>query len=87
LPGRHRGAVDDGADLAERHSEDVVQDEREPFGGSQRVQHHHQRDTDRIGQQRLVLGVGLAGRVGARVRRGRLGRRPWSAFEEAECRN
>ena len=36
--------------------QDVVQDEREPLGGTQRVQHHHQRGTDRIGQQRLVLG-------------------------------
>ena len=46
LPRRHRGTVNDGADLAERHTEDVVQDEREPLGGSQRVQHHPQRGTD-----------------------------------------
>ena len=68
------GTVNDGADLAERHTEDVVQDEREPLGGSQRVQHHHQRGTDRIGQQRLVLRAGLAGRPEARVKLGRLGR-------------
>ena len=74
LPRRHRGTVNDCADLAERHIEDVVQDEREPLGGSQRVQHHHQRGTDRIGQQRLVLRAGLAGWLEARVKLGRLGR-------------
>jgi hypothetical protein len=34
-----------------------VQHEREPLGGSERFEHHEQRGTDRVGQQRLVLGV------------------------------
>ncbi|EMD21640.1 hypothetical protein C791_1301 [Amycolatopsis azurea DSM 43854] len=50
-----------------------MQDEREPLGGSQGVQHHHQRHPDRVGQQRVVLG--------ARMRRGGLGRqRPGGLF-------
>jgi hypothetical protein len=37
-----------------------VQHERDPFGGSQPVEDHQQRQADRVGQQRLLLGVALA---------------------------
>ena len=57
LPRRGRGAPDDGRDLVERHAEHVVQHEREPLGGRQRLEHDEQREPDRVGQQRLVLGV------------------------------
>ena len=39
------------------HREHVVQHEREPLGGRERLEHHEQRETDRVGQQRFVLGV------------------------------
>ena len=45
-------------DLVEGDGEHVVQHERQPLGGSQRFEHHEQRQTDRVSQQRLVLGVG-----------------------------
>ena len=61
LPGRGRGAVQDRGDLLERHGEHVVQHERQPLGRGQRVQHHQQRQPDRVGQQRLVLGVAAVG--------------------------
>jgi hypothetical protein len=35
----------------------VVQHEREPLGGGQRVEDHQQRETDRVGQQRFMLGI------------------------------
>jgi allantoicase len=37
--------------------EHVVQDERQPLGGGERVKHHLQREPGRIGQQRLIPGV------------------------------
>ncbi len=49
LAGSGRGAVPDGGDLLERHGEDVVQDEGEPLGGGEDVEHHHQRRADRVG--------------------------------------
>jgi len=42
-------------DLVEGHGEHVVQHEREPLGGCQGVE-DHERETDRVGQQRLLLG-------------------------------
>jgi hypothetical protein len=57
LTSRCRRALDDWSDLGEGHSEHVVQDEREPLGGIERLEHHHQRETHRVGQQRLLLGV------------------------------
>jgi uncharacterized RmlC-like cupin family protein len=51
------GAPHDGGDLLKRHGEHVVQHEREPLGGSQGFEYHEQRESDRVGQQRLVLGV------------------------------
>jgi NADH-quinone oxidoreductase subunit B len=44
-------------DLVEGQVEHVVQDERQPLGRSQRFEHHLQRQPDRVGQQRLILGA------------------------------
>jgi hypothetical protein len=52
-----RRAVDDRGDLVERHGEHVVQHERQALGRRQRLQHHEQGEADRVGQQRLVLGI------------------------------
>jgi hypothetical protein len=57
LPCRGRGAAHDGGDLVEGHGAHVVQHEREPLGGGQRVEDHQQRETDRVGQQRFMLGI------------------------------
>jgi len=57
LPGRRRGPPDDGCDVVEGYGEHVVQHEREPLGGSERVQHHEQREPDGVGQQRRMLGI------------------------------
>ena len=56
--GRLGRAVDDRGDLGERHREHVVQHERQSLGRGQRVQHDQQRQPDRVGEQRLVLGIG-----------------------------
>jgi hypothetical protein len=42
-----------------RHREHVVQHERQALGRGQRLQHHEQREADRVGQQGLGLGVRL----------------------------
>jgi hypothetical protein len=52
---RSRGTAHDGGDLVERRVEHVRQHERDPLGGSQRFEDHEQRETDRVGQQRLIL--------------------------------
>ena len=49
LARRLGGAVDDRRDLVEGHGEDVVEHEREPLGGAQRLEHHEQRETDGVG--------------------------------------
>jgi hypothetical protein len=67
LASRLGGAVDDRRDLVEGHGEDVVEHEREPLGGAQRLEHHEQRETDGVGDQRLVLGVGAVGAVDDRL--------------------
>ena len=36
-----------------------MQHERDPLGGSQRIEDHEQRGTDRVGQERFVLGIDL----------------------------
>ena len=53
----HRGAPHDRCDLVEGHPEQVVQDERDPLGRRERVQHHEQRPPHRFRQQGLVFGV------------------------------
>ena len=55
-----RASVPRWRDLVEGHAEDVVQHERHPLGRRQRLQHHQQRQPDRVRQQRLVLRVGPA---------------------------
>jgi len=47
--------LQDVGDLVERHGKHVVEHEREPLGGRQRLQHHEERDSDRVGKQGLVL--------------------------------
>ena len=58
LPRRLRRAIDEAGDLVERHGEHVVQHERQPLGRCERLEHHEQRQPHRVGQQRLVLGLG-----------------------------
>ena len=53
-------AIDDRTDLVERDAEHVVQNEREPLGGRERIEDDHQRHPDAVGEQRLVLGIVLA---------------------------
>jgi len=59
LPRRLRAAVDDLGDLVERDREHVVEDEGEPLGGRQRLEHDEQRESDRVGKQPFLLGVAL----------------------------
>ena len=54
LARRVRGPLDDGRDLLEGQVEDVVQHERDPLGRRQRLEHHEQREADRVGQQHLA---------------------------------
>jgi hypothetical protein len=68
LAGGGRGAVDHRADLVERHREHVVQHERQPLGRRQRVEHHEQGEADRVGEQCLLLRVGVALAADDRVR-------------------
>ena len=53
-----RCAIDDRRDLLERHTEHVVQHERQPLRGLERLEDHDQREADRIGEQHLLRGVG-----------------------------
>ena len=46
LTGRLRGPVHDLGDVVEGNGEHIVQDEREPFGGAEGVQHHKQCQAD-----------------------------------------
>jgi hypothetical protein len=48
---------DDRRDLVERQREHVVQHERDPLGGVQRLQNDEQGKADGVVQYRLVLGV------------------------------
>ena len=57
LTGRGRASLDDRRDLLERHPEHVVEDECEPLRRRQRVEHDEQRQADRVGEERLVLGA------------------------------
>jgi hypothetical protein len=38
LPGRLRGEIHHRSDLVERHVDDIVQDEGQPFGGGERAE-------------------------------------------------
>ena len=57
LPCRGGRALHQHSDLVERDREHVVQHEREPLGRCQRLEHHEQREPDRVREQRLMLGV------------------------------
>ena len=50
-------AADDVGDLVEGHREQVVQHERHPFGGAQRLEDDLEREADAVGHQGLELGV------------------------------
>ncbi len=68
LSGCGRGAPDDGSDLIERHGEHVVKHERDPLGGSQPLEDHEQCQTDRVGQEHLVLGIDPVSAIQDRLR-------------------
>ena len=55
--------MQDSRDVGKRHAEHVVQHKRQPLGGTQRIQHHEQREPDRVGNQRLLLGPALSSRL------------------------
>ena len=57
LPRRGRRPADDRGDLVERHGEDVVQHEGDPFGGRQRVEDDEHGEPDRVAQQGFLLGI------------------------------
>jgi hypothetical protein len=64
------GAVEDHPDFVERHSENVLEDERKPFGGRQPIQYDHQRRSNGVSQFCLALRVGalrMVRRVGGFV--------------------
>jgi hypothetical protein len=61
-------AVDDGGDLVERDREHVVEDVGEPLRRRQGLEHDEQREADRVGEQRLVLGVAAVRGLDDRVR-------------------
>ena len=65
LAGRGRRPIDDRRDLIERQAERVVEDERQPLGGREPVEDDEHRKTDRIREQRQVLGVAHGGRRAA----------------------
>ena len=52
-----RRPSDDGTDLRERYGEQVVQDERQPFGRRQRVEHDEQRHPNRVREHGFTLGI------------------------------
>ncbi len=59
---RRRGrAIDDGRDVVEGHAEHVVQHEGEALRRLEGLQHHEERESDRVGEH----GVGLRIHVGA----------------------
>jgi hypothetical protein len=82
LPRRRRSSAHDRCDLVERHGEDIVQHEGDPFGGREGVEDNEQCEPDGIAQQGFLLGidpllrtqdgireVGLEGRFAARLAR------------------
>jgi hypothetical protein len=68
LAGGWSVASDDRGDLLERHAEHVVQHERDALGGRERVENDEQREPDRLGERRLVLGVRPCARAGGWLR-------------------
>src|SRR5262245_37135175 len=68
LASRIGGALHDGCNLLEGHVEDVVQHERDAFGGRERLDHHQQCETDRIAQQCFMLGAHSVSAVDDQIR-------------------
>ncbi|EID81646.1 hypothetical protein W59_02174 [Rhodococcus opacus RKJ300 = JCM 13270] len=68
LTGRGGGASGDRGDLVEGQGEHVVQHECEPLGGCQRVENDQQRESDRVAEHRLLLGIGHVQLTHARIR-------------------
>ena len=67
LPGGIGRAPEHVRHLGERHGEQVVQDEREPLGRGERVEHDKQGQADRVREHRLVLRIAeRGGRTGPR---------------------
>lgn len=58
LPHRGGVAADHGGDLGVGVGEDLVQDEHRPLQRGERLQHHQQRERERVGPYGLVGGVG-----------------------------
>ncbi len=52
--------LEDTCDFREGHAEDVVEYKSEPLGGAQRVEHHLERQPDRVGDQDLLVGASRA---------------------------
>ena len=71
---RRRCAVHDRRDLVEGHGEHVVQHEREALGRLEHLEHDEQREADRVGEERLLLGVDAVRRADDRVGHERLER-------------
>lgn len=57
LARRGGGAADDGGDLFEGNSEEVVQDEADALRGSESVEDNEEREADGFGKQRLLFGI------------------------------
>lgn len=57
LPRRDRRAPHHWGDLIERQVEHVVEDERQSFSRSQRVEYYIERETDGVGQEHHLLRV------------------------------
>jgi hypothetical protein len=51
-----------------------MQDEGEPFGGGERIEHDQQREADRVRDQHLLRGIYGVGRRDDRVRHVRVDR-------------
>ena len=56
LSGRFR-ALKRAGDVGEWHAEDVVEHKRQSLGRSELLEHHEQRETNRLGQQHVVLRI------------------------------
>jgi hypothetical protein len=54
LPRSFRGPPHDRSDLFERHGENVMQDERDPFCGSERLEDDEQREANRVTADRIL---------------------------------
>ncbi len=77
LAGGSRGTADDGADLVEGEIKGVVENEGKAFCGIEAVKDNEEGQTDGVGEEGFLFGVGtrLAGRGGFGRGIGRVGRR------------